>query len=120
MIVGIPIIIVAVLILLLYIPSVQRAVVDKACKEIAAKSGYDIEIGSIALSFPLSLKATDFKISKEDTLYFQGKNLEADISLQPLFTGKVEVNYISLENLDIDTHNMLSGVCVDGKVGYIR
>lgn len=120
MIVGIPIIIVAVLILLLYIPSVQKAVVDKACKEIAAKSGYDIEIGSIALSFPLSLKATDFKISKEDTLYFQGKNLEANISLQPLFTGKVEVNYISLENLDIDTHNMLSGVCVDGKVGYIR
>ena len=55
-----PVIVIAILIALLYIPGVQRAVVEKACHEISARSGYDVGIGSIMLSFPLKLKVADF------------------------------------------------------------
>ena len=119
-IIGIPVIAVTLLALLLYIPPVQRAVVDKACKEIAQRSGYDVEIGGIALTFPLNMQATDFRMSKGDSIYFKGKRFDADISFLPLFTGKVEINYISLEELDIDTHTMLPEFSIDGRIGYAR
>ena len=123
LIVGIPVAIISTigtLIALLYIPPVQRAVVEKACEEISSRSGYDVEIGSISLSFPLKMKAADFKMSKNDSIYFQGESIDADISLLPLFTGKVEINYISLEELDIKTRDMLPEFSIDGKVGHAR
>ena len=68
MIITAPVVIIGLLIALLYIPPIQRAVVDKACREIAAQSGYDIAIGSIALSFPLKLQAVDFTMSQNDSI----------------------------------------------------
>ena len=119
-IIGTPIAIAAFIITLLYVPSIQRSAVEKACKEIAARSGYDIEIGSISLSFPLKLKATDYRMSKDDSVYFKGKDFNANISLIPLFTGKVEINYVSLEELDVNTRDISSDFTVDGKVGFLR
>ena len=119
-IIGTPIFIIATIIALLYIPPIQRFVVEKACKEISEKSGYDIGIGSIYLEFPLKLMATELKMSKSDTIYIQGRYFDANISLLPLFSGRVEANYISLEKFDINTRNILPDVAVEGKVGYMR
>ena len=115
-----PVVVIAILIALLYIPGVQRAVVEKACREIAAHSGYDVGIGSIMLSFPLKLKATDFTMSKNDSVYFNGRCLDTNISFTPLLAGKVEVNYISLEGFELNTRDMLPEMCINGKVGYAR
>ena len=120
MIIAVPITIIIILVALLYVPAVQRAVVRKACTEIAARSGYDVEIGTIDLSFPLKLKATDYRMSRNDTTYFQGRHFDANVSLHPLFTGKVEINYISLEELEIHTHHLLPELRIDGRVGNAR
>ena len=120
MIIAVPITIIIILVALLYVPAVQRAVVRKACTEIAARSGYDVEIGTIELSFPLKLKATDYRMSRNDTTYFQGRHFDANVSLHPLFTGKVEINYISLEELEIHTHHLLPELRIDGRVGNAR
>ena len=120
MTITVPVVIIGLVIAMLYIPQIQRAVVDKACREIAAQSGYDIAIGSINLSLPLKLTATDFTMSRNDSIYFQGKSLDANISLTPLFTGKIEVNYVSLEELEVNTYSMLPEVNIAGKVGFAR
>ena len=119
-IIGTPIVVIFLIIALLYIPSVQRAVVDKTCKEISLKSGYDVEIGSINLILPLKLKVRDYSMSKNDSVYLQGKHFDANISLMPLLSGRVEVNYISLEGVEMDTRDMLPELSIDGKVGYAR
>ena len=119
-IVLVPFVIIGTLIALIYIPAVQHAIVAKACKEIGVRSGYDVDMKSIELSFPLKLKARDFSMSRSDTVYFRGNSLEANISLRPLFAGEVEINYISLEELDINTRNLMPDICVEGKVGYMR
>ena len=72
-IIGTPIVVIFLIIVLLYIPPVQRAVVDRTCKEISQKSGYDVEIGSINLILPLKLKVRDYSMSKNDSVYLQGK-----------------------------------------------
>ena len=117
---GTPIIVLGLLVTLLYFPPVQEWGVDIACQEISETSGYDIKIGSISLDFPLRLRVNDFKVSRNDSTYLQGKLLDTDISLLPLFTGKLEINNLSLENVDIDTRDIIAGTCINGKVGYAR
>ena len=120
MIVVVPTVIIGILIALIYLPPVQRAIVAKACEEIGARSGYKVDMKSVTLSFPLKLKARDFSMSKGETLYFSGNGIDANISLLPLFSGEVEINYILLEGIDIDTHDLLPDTHVEGKVGYLR
>ena len=120
MVITAPVVIIGLVIALLYTPAVQRAVIDKACSEIAARSGYDIAIGSLRFSFPLKLTATDFTMSRNDSIYFHGRSLDANISLSPLLTGKVEVNYVSLEELEMNTYSMLPEMSIAGKVGFAR
>ena len=115
-----PIVVISLAICLLYIPRVQRAVVEKACHGIAARSGYDVGIGSITLSFPLKLKATDFTMEKNGSTYLSGRSLNANISFTPLLAGKVEVNYISLDGLELNTRDMLPTMSIEGNVGYAR
>ena len=87
---------------------------------VSTASGYDIEIGSASLTFPLRLKIRDFSISKNDSIYIEGKSVNADISLLPLFRGDVEINHLSFEKIGIHTRDMISTARIDGKVGYAR
>ncbi|MBQ5627555.1 MAG: hypothetical protein IIU97_05525, partial [Bacteroidaceae bacterium] len=115
-----PIVVILLAICLLYIPRVQRAVVGKACHAVAVHSGYEVGIGSLTLSFPLKLKATDYTISRNDSTYLSGRSLNANISFTPLLAGKVEVNYISLDGLELNTRDMLPTMSIEGNVGYAR
>lgn len=117
---SIPIVIISLLVTLIYIPPVQRYIVDKVCEEINEVSGYHIEIGSLELTFPLKLRATDFKVSKNENTYLHGERLDADISILPLLTGNLEINHISLENVDVHTNDLLISNKIDGKIGYAR
>ena len=94
-----PVIIIGMLATLLYIPPVQRYIIDYVCEDIRETTGYKIEIGSVELTFPLKLKATDITVSKNDTIYLQGERLNADISLLPL---------LCLENIGILSLYMLT------------
>lgn len=115
-----PIIIIGLLVALLYIPPVQRLVVDKVCEEIGEASGYDIEIGTIRLSFPFNLKATDIKISKNDSIYLQGESIDADISLLPILRGNLEINQLSFENIEVHTRDLIAKSKIDGNIGFAR
>lgn len=115
-----PIVVILLAICLLYIPRVQRAVVEKACHAVAVRSGYEVGIGSLTLSFPLKLKATDFTMAKNGSTYLSGRSLNANISFTPLLAGKVEVNYISLDGLELNTRDMLPTMSIEGNVGYAR
>ena len=117
---SIPIIIIGLLVALLYIPPVQRFVVDKVCEEISEASGYNIEIGAIRLSFPFNLKATDLKISKNDSIYLQGESIDADISLLPILRGNLEINQLSFENIEVHTRDLIAKSKIDGNIGFVR
>ena len=119
-VVSTPMIIIGMLVALLYLPPVQRWAVDFACKEISAASGYDIEIGSIRLDFPLKLRVHDIRVSRNDSIYLQGKHIDADIAMLPLFTGDLEINHFSLEDVDVHTYGMMDAARIDGRIGYAR
>lgn len=117
---GIPFILFWMLIVMLYIPPVQKWAVDTACEEVASSSGYDIKIGSIHLAFPLKLNVSDFTMSRGDTIYAQSDRASLNISFFPLLKGEVELNYIALEHLKVDTKELIPDLSVRGEVGYFR
>ncbi len=117
---SIPVILFWLLIVLLYIPPVQRFAIDEICGIVKEESGMDVEIGSFHLAFPLKLKLGDFKVSQNDSVYAEGEHLDVNVSLMPLLKGEVEVNYISLEGVEIDTKELLPTMAIDGNVGFFR
>ena len=117
---GIPFLMFGALIIMLYIPPVQRWAADTACEELSSSSGYDISIGSIHLAFPLKLNISDLSVSRGDTLYVQSDNASLNLSLLPLFKGELELNYISLEHLRLNTRDLIPDMSVTGYIGYFR
>ena len=117
---SIPIFLVWLTIIALYIPPVQRFVVDKICSIASEESGFDIIIGSFHLAFPLTASIADFQVSRNDTIFAHGEHADVNISLSPLLKGEIEVNYVSLEKIKIDTHELIEGIKADGEIGNFR
>lgn len=117
---SIPVILFWLLIILLYIPPVQRFVIDEVCSIVKDESGFDVEMQSFHLAFPLKLQIGDFKVSQNDSIYASGSNLDVNISFVPLLSGEVEVNYVSLEGVEVDTKELLPQMKIDGQIGFFR
>lgn len=115
-----PIVILWLLIVLLYLPPLQRYAVDKVCHAAGEASGFDVSIGTFHLAFPLKLNIADFEVSRNDTIFAQGEHAGVNISFFPLLSGEVEVNYISLEKATVNTADIIDGIKIDGEVGFFR
>ena len=57
---SIPVILLWLLMIMLYMPPVQRFAVNTICKEVSESTGFDIEIGRFNLAFPIKLKFLTF------------------------------------------------------------
>lgn len=117
---AIPIVILWIAIVALYLPPVQRLAAERVCRKISESSGYDVSIASLHLAFPLKLNIGDFSMSRNDTLYLKGEKANVNVSLLPLLSGEIELNYIYLEGVCLDTRDMLPGIAVNGEIGYFR
>lgn len=116
----IPIILLWMLTMMLYIPSLQRAAVETICEEVSLTTGFDIKIESFHLAFPLKASITGFEVSRNDTTFAKGESAGVYISLMPLLSGEVEVNYISLENIDLSTADLIPSININGTIGFFR
>ena len=115
-----PVLLLWLLIVLLYIPPVQRFVVDKVCHKVSEASGFEIQMESFHLAFPLKLSIAGFQVSRNDTTFAKGEHADVNISFLPLLSGEVEANYISLENAALNTATLIPGMSIDGEVGFFR
>ena len=116
----IPIILLWMLVVILYIPPVQRYAVEKVCQEVSKASGFDLSIESFHLDCPLKIAIAGFEVSRNDTTFAKGEHADVNISFIPLLSGEVEVNYVSLENAFVNTADLISGVHIDGEIGFFR
>ena len=119
-IIGIPLSIIGILIILLYIPSVQQYAIESICQKIYQSSGFTIAAADARLAFPLKLKIDDFVFSKGDTVYAKSERINLNISPWPLLSGEIELNYIELENTSIETQELLPEVAIEGEIAFFR
>lgn len=120
LIIVIPLIIVSITIVSLYLPPVQKYIIEKCCEYIAESSGYNLTIGRFRLTFPLDINIEDYTLSQESDTLLHGERLRLSVQLRPLFSGKAEVDYITIEESHIDSHTLIDGVRIEGLIGTLR
>lgn len=114
------------LMILLYIPPVQDFIRRKATSMASEATGLDISVRRIDLRFPLNLLVRDAQVIQParadtihaDTLLVLG-SLNVRIQAWPLLRGQVEVDEVSIENVSVNTADMLPDMMVQGKLGRL-
>lgn len=123
--------------ILLYIPPIQSFLRKQATSYASEATGMQIEVGSIHLRFPLNLAISDVTVAqpcpadslltgslltdtvstqKADTLLSLEK-LNVKVQFWPLLKGKIEVDNVTLQNIALNTADMLEGMQVKGILG---
>lgn len=125
-IVFIPILLFILAAVALYIPPVQNWIADKVAETASKKTGADISIGRVALSFPLDLTIHDFRMLKPDSLHNNRKDtiadikeLTIDVKLKPLFNNKVVISSIEINDTKINTTDMIAAASIKGRIGRL-
>ena len=118
--VSIPVILFWLLMIMLYMPPVQRFAVKTICEEVNKSTGLDVEIGRFGLAFPVKLSIKDLKVSKGDTIYADSRQADINISLWPLLCGEIEMNYLLLEGARVNTMDLIPDLRIDGEIGFFR
>ena len=116
-----PFILFALLILLLYLPPVQRFAVDKASAIASSSTGLEITVGRLDLRFPLDLLVRNVSAVQpetKDTLLALDR-LKVELRLWKLFKKEIEIEEISIKGATVDTRDFLDGMAVNGHLGEL-
>ena len=97
--------------ILIQIPSIQNYAKDKAVTYLHKKIKTKVSLDRIAIKFPkeVVLEGFYFEDQKKDTL-LAGKRLEVDVDLFKLISSELEINSVSLENVNANIYRNKEGV----------
>ena len=118
-IISIPFVLFIILSILIYIPPVQNFVVKKAASLASETTGMDISVGKITLSFPINLNIHNVTAIEEGDTLLNAGQLTLKIQMKPLFRKQIEVDAFRLENISLNTMNMIEGLKLKGFMGEL-
>lgn len=116
----IPILFFFLLIVLLYIPSVQNAIQRKAMEYASEASGMDISIRRVDLRFPLNLLVRDVAVVDQKDTVLSFERLSIRVQALPLLRGKIELDEFTLKQALVNSGNIIDGIRVEGNLGEFR
>ena len=118
-IISIPFALFIIISILIYIHPVQDFIVKKAASMASTATGIDINVGRISLSFPLNLNKHNVSaVQEKDTLLNAGK-ITLKVQMKPLFRKQVEIDAFKLEDISLNTMNMIEGLALKGELGEL-
>ena len=110
-----------------YIPPVQKWLVDKATAMASEATGLDISIGGVSLRFPLTLSLNDVLVirpsdpvtaSAADTIAVVGR-LDTSLALRPLFSLRAQLGGLTVSDVRLNTLDLISDTQVEGTIGQL-
>ena len=110
-----PVLLFAVLVGLLYLPPVQNWAVDKVAAIASEKTGMQVTVGHVDLSFPLDLVVQDFRAIKQGDTIADVRRLVTDVQLWPLFRNQVVIDALELTSGKLNTNGFIDAVRVKGR-----
>ncbi|MDR0429813.1 MAG: translocation/assembly module TamB domain-containing protein [Tannerellaceae bacterium] len=116
----IPILLIAVVSILLYIPPVQNYVLQKATRYASVVSGMDIGVERIRLSFPLDVSVSGVCVVSPptDTLLVL-QDLSVRVNPLPLMSKIVSVDKLSVTDARVNTGSFIEGMAIKGTLGNL-
>ena len=115
----VPILLFLLLAVLLYLPPVQNWAVKQVAAYASEKTGMDISVGHVRLEFPLDLGVEDVKVIQEPDTVAAIEKAVVNVKLWPLFRKQVEIDRLQLQNVKLNTTNMIAEARVKGTVGEL-
>ncbi len=113
-----PIVLFGVLVVALYIPSLQNYVKGELIEAASEATGFDIELRRIDLRYPLNLLVSDLVVKEESDSLLSLKSLNLQVKILPLLSGRVDLNELTLRNLYINSKDIIEGIQVVGDLDY--
>ena len=113
-----PILLFITIMILLYVPPVQNLLRKVVNKEVSKAIGMDLNVGRIDLRFPLNLLVRDVDVVQHsDTLLTLG-SLNVRVQLMPLFKGQIDVDKVALDDVKVNSANLIDGMKIQGELGH--
>lgn len=111
-----PVLLFLILTLLLYVPPIQNWVVDKVATIASEKTGMQITVDHVDLSFPLDLGIDGFHVLQppSDTIA-DVERMVVDVQFLPLMKSKVVINQLEINNVKFNTLQMVDAAKVKGQ-----
>ena len=110
-----PVLLFLLLTVLLYMPPVQNWAVDKVAAIASEKTGMDISVGHVNLSFPLDLSIDHFRMLQQTDTIADVESMVVDVQLWPLLGSKVIVNQLEVSNTRLNTLDLVAAAKVQGR-----
>lgn len=118
-IISIPILLFLLLIILLYIPPIQNYLRRQAVVYASDATGMQIDVQRIDLRFPLNLLVRGVEVIQNPDTLLTLESLNVSVKLIPLFSGRIELNDLTLKNANVNTLNLLEGMHLQGSLGQL-
>ena len=114
-----PVVLFVVLVALLYVPPIQNWVVQQVASIASKKTGMDISVEHVDLSFPLDLQVDGVRIVKEQDTIADIRRTIVDVKLWPLFSGDIVLNELQLDDARINTLDFIDDIRMQGFIGCL-
>lgn len=115
-----PVILVLLVVVLLYLPPVQRFVVGRVADGLSESTGMKVTVGSVRLAFPLDLSVGDVTITDGRDTVVDARTLLLDVRLLPLFSGRADIDAFSLVDARVNTKDFIADTRVRGRIGRLE
>lgn len=103
--------------ILLFVPPIQNFVQRKAMTYISEKTGMDITIGRLLISPMLNIDLRQVRVITPIDTLLNAKQLTVDLGMKRIFEGQVIVKGIELNEVSLNTIDLIKGFRVEGKLG---
>ncbi len=110
-----PILLFVILTILLYLPPVQNWAVGKVTAIASEKTGMEITVGHVDLSFPLDLSIDRFRVVQTTDTIADVERMVVDVQLWPLISSKVVINELEVTNTSLNTSDFVAAAHVKGR-----
>lgn len=138
-----PILLFLILFAMLYLPPIQRWLVDKATAIASEETGMNISVGSVSLAFPFDLAVNNLVVTRnvaisdslnvvadsaacpadslvaarleEDTIAVV-ERLVLDVEMMPLFEGCVVIDAFEFDGVEVNTLDLVAAAKVKGYI----
>lgn len=110
-----PVLLFVVLTVLLYLPPIQNWAVDKVTAIASEKTGMDISVDRVNLSFPLDLSIDHFRVLQNPDTLADVERMVVDVQLLPLLDSKVVINELEVTNTSLNTLDLVAVARVKGR-----
>ena len=94
--------------LLIYVPPIQNWLVQQVAEVASEKTGYDISVEHVDLSFPLDLGIDGVTVVQEGDTIADIRRAVVGIGLMPLLAGDIVVDELELQESRINTLDLIS------------